>query len=429
MPTSPESNTSSSLAEPGNNIQDLEEKKKALAPFVERLRAKVDGKKLREQLSVKTIPGTKIIHTRIRLGPEEWTEQNPLKNLALLRNLNDAPANDKGLAQDIRRKQIDIIATPKTDGYDAKVIGGEKLYLMTAEGDRPMRSAQTNNYNDLVADVAGSSNNAPFVLQNASFYNMGMAAPDGGRLPAHQPIGETVVNGEVIGSVPKPADYADVYHKTNLKNSSLETAPLLAEGGEKKFTTRTEDLYKYSSNTGKPGQMGHFGDRNARSMMDFPKNGPKPTVNPYSDKMEKATKRAERYGQPFNKDELKKNIDTASVDRFRSVLATTKSDDPDDRVNGLTMDEAAFVMTAVNKMNITPGHAINLDGGGSSSISVRDGEGRALLNISQNLADISNVRNNPAHEGKPESVFKTLTANKDGRFASTLIEISQEREN
>jgi hypothetical protein len=357
------------------------------------LQALVRGTKLRAQLKVDTVKdpetgqSTAITHVRIRpdgkpvtfddpskasgmrdANGNEATERHTLHNLHLLDGLGveqhqDAPGKGPDA---IRQKKIDIFTVREQDGYQASVVGGDKSYFASLSPQNYLIPKEQKNFEELVGGLKdGKAKGGTAFLQNASFFNMGGGGhklynkqhPDQEEkldLPDHAPIGEAVIDGNRIPSVPPPDEYKNDFVKAQIGQSSISVGPKLAENGENAFpeSNLKLDRFQYGPGRDSPGQLGHADNRNARSMLNVSGHAP-----------------GERI--------------------YRSVIATTQDDSVAGRQNGLDMADAAKLMTHVNRMDPEGqrGVAFNMDGGGSASVNVLGKGKEPIAHVSQNAAD------------------------------------------
>jgi hypothetical protein len=191
-----------------------------------------------------------------------------------------------------------------------------------------------------------------FVVVNGGFFNhKRLASQD---VPEHISVGKVVVQGDELTSLPIPSCYMEDYSPISFEdNSLLEVGPTLSQSGKVVFSEARLADPKYDVQRNDlgyeipivPGELRHAAGRHPRAA-------------------------------------ISNSIGHLSG-RVRLIVGTVPERDvnPD---SGYTLPEWACVTARIDRLSTPCNSSINLDGGGSVSLVVRDSDGERLT-ISQTV--------------------------------------------
>lgn len=306
----------------------------------------IRGQQQRKKVSINTVADG-IVHVRIQGDAETFSS-----------------VGINGLDTSTGPKKLDYLSV-SLDKYAGRVAGGDKVYKPVVMNGKQL------------AHVLRSTpdSQSPVAYVNGGYFNSHKRTSSE---PAHIPIGKTVIAGQEQRFLPIPEGFEPDYRTVSFPDGSkLTSGPVLYENGTPQFPPEkmTDKKYQFKPqfeppNTGEsplPGHLYHADQRNRRSAIIIPGND---------------------NGEDFKSSHparLAVSVSGSLVKRAESA--------------GFTMPEWSMTTSRLASMSETgkPAEgaiALNLDGGGSTTMGVINAEGEKILEIRATRTPAANIASN-----------------------------------
>jgi len=317
--------------------QDKDNRRRAMEARIEELSARISaekltesvtriqkmyrGAKVRETLKIQSIaPGMLKVDIR---GRKELFDRISLRNDNILATKFHDPS--------------DITYLSLAWNFEGQVQGGNETYRIPEMTGQELKASLTSPLPGFIAYI------------NGGFFNCGQAASKS--QPQHATMGECMVAGKEMPSIPIEGEHKADYYKIHFINDGVQSAvtagPLLNRGVA--LFTKFEPRHEYKlRHTPRPGVMDHAATRNPRSVLIRPQK--------------------EKAKDPGN--------------RTRLLVCLAKG--RGETSSGLDMFELERLSRRLNRMNKNPGESCALDGGKSVVLGVLDENGNKIFETSQN---------------------------------------------